>query len=283
MSPTSNNNFDDEIVLYNHNLSSYAQKIRIALREKRIPFSSILPPDLGTGRTDADAQLYASNPIAEVPVLLHAGNAIFDSTIILEYIDEVWPSPRLMPIAPAEKARARMIEDVCDTRYEAINWGLGELTWMKRANDLDASGELEAAMRARAAEQTRTVQAWLEKQLEASSSLGPYFNEAEFGWADVCAAPIVNRSKYYGNAPAEGSLLAKWLELIKERPSVKETFAEFEEAASKMAGPGVRDLYLKGPLKREYRAARLEWMMKSGGGEIVMKGISDGNIRFSWP
>ena len=55
--------------------------------------------------------------------------AIFDSTIILEYIEDRWPPPPLLPASPAERARVRMIEEVMDTHFEAINWAMGEINW----------------------------------------------------------------------------------------------------------------------------------------------------------
>ena len=43
------------------------------------------------------------------------------------------------------------------------------------------------------------------------------------------------------------------------------------------------ELYTSGRRRREYRDHRLEWMVKSGGIEVVLAGLRDGNIRFSWP
>ena len=133
------------MLLYDHPLSSYAQKVKIALREKGVAFEAKLPDSFGTGRQD-DA-FFAANPRSEVPVLIDGDVKIFDSTIILEYIEERWPDPPLLPKDAAERAFARMTEDVCDTQYEAMNWGFGELLWFKRA-----SGALEEMLRAEAGE-----------------------------------------------------------------------------------------------------------------------------------
>jgi glutathione S-transferase len=102
-----------------HPVSSYAQKIKIALREKGINFTVETPGDIST---KTGGQLHETNPRVEVPVFLHEGNTIFDSTIILEYIQDRWPEPSLLPSSPGARATARMIEEVCDTQYEAINW-----------------------------------------------------------------------------------------------------------------------------------------------------------------
>lgn len=102
-----------------HPVSSYAQKIKIALREKGVEFTSEVPSDISSTN---GGPLHETNPRVEVPVLLHDGNTIFDSTIILEYVEDVWPEPALLPKDPGQRATARMIEDVCDTTYEALNW-----------------------------------------------------------------------------------------------------------------------------------------------------------------
>ena len=119
------------LLLYEHPLSSYAQKVKIALREKGVDFKAELPGDFGTGRTDGP--FAAINPRVEVPVLIDGPMQIFNSTVIMEYIEERWPEPPLLPREPAARAFARITEDVCDTQYEAVNWGFGEVLWFRRA------------------------------------------------------------------------------------------------------------------------------------------------------
>jgi stringent starvation protein A len=250
------------MLLYEHPLSSYAQKVKIALREKGIAFDLELPDTFGTGRTDGP--FAEANPRGEVPVLIDGDLRLFESTVILEYIEERWPEPALLPRDPAARARARMIEEICDTQYEAVNWGFGEILWFRRA-----TGELAARMRAAAARQTATLQAWLAEKLGDAD----WFGGARFGWADAAAAPILNRSVHYGLGPSAGSALARWHSRVSERPSVAQTFAEFDAAAAKTTGGR----------RREYRDHRLEWMIKSGGIDIVLAGLRDDNIRFPWP
>jgi glutathione S-transferase len=144
-------------ILYEHPLSPYVQKVKIALGEKGVAFESRMP-DILAG-SDAE-QFLRINPRLEVPTLVDGDHAIFDSTIILEYVEERWPEPALLPAAPAERARARMIEEVCDTYYEAINWAIMEIRAFGRA-----TGESADRLLARANEQTAGVQAWLSRQL----------------------------------------------------------------------------------------------------------------------
>ncbi|HJS85724.1 MAG TPA: glutathione S-transferase family protein [Acetobacteraceae bacterium] len=257
-------------LLYEHPLSSYAQKVKIALREKGVDFQTEVPETLGTERTDGP--FAAANPRAEVPVLIDGPARIFESTVIMEYIEERWPEPPLLPREPAARAFARMTEDVCDTQYEAVNWGFSEVLWFGRA-----SGALADTLREQAARQTRILQDWLTGRLGEAD----WFGGDRFGWADVAAAPMVNRSVHYGLGPPAGSPLARWHARLKERPSVAATFAEFEAAASGRAKAAAA--YITGGRRREYRDHRLEWMIKSGGIEVVLAGLRDNNIRFPWP
>lgn len=81
--------------------------------------------------------------------------------------------------------------------------------------------------------------------------------------------------------PPSGRALAGWHRRLLERASVAVTFAEYAAAAARM--PARVEAFRSGAKVREYRDRRLEWMIKSGGIEVVLAGLRDGNIRFSWP
>jgi glutathione S-transferase/RNA polymerase-associated protein len=256
------------ITLYDHPLSPYAQKVRIALREKAVEFEAMTPMGLGAGSGMED--FVAASPRGEVPALIDGETRVFDSTIILEYVEETWPTPPLLPKGPAERARVRMIEEIMDTHYEAINWALGEIGWFKRAEGDLAVELIDAARR-----QTAGFHAWLEGQLGAAA----WFNGEAFGWGDLAVVPYVAASAALGNPPPAGSKLAAWLERALERPSVAATVGEargFDSGAVDVA-----ELVKQGLFKREYRDHRLEWMMKSGGRDIVLAGLAADNIRFA--
>ncbi|OPK10310.1 glutathione S-transferase family protein [Pseudomonas sp. VI4.1] len=258
------------MLLYEHPLSSYAQKVKIALREKGLDFQVETP--VGQGLGTATGVFAAASPRKEVPTLIDGEARIFDSTIILEYLEDRFPASPLLPRDPVARAEARMIEDVCDTLYEAVNWGVSEVRWYKRAE-----GDLAAAMTDAAARQTSELQAWL------AAKLGDrlWFGGETFGWADISVAPYLNRSFINGLGTPANSPLTHWLERARQRPSVAATFAEADAVASGMASAAER--LASGSVNREYRDHRLEWMMKSGGVQIVLDGLAKGNIRFTWP
>jgi glutathione S-transferase len=258
------------MLLYEHPLSSYAQKVKIALREKGLTFDLETPRVLGSGNS---AGLFAAASLRlEVPALIDGDARIFDSTIILEYLEDKFPAPALLPRDPLARAEARMIEDVCDTLYEAINWGLGEIQWFKRAE-----GRLADDLKTKAASQTRELLEWLTGKLGTKQ----WFGGASFGWADLSVAPYLNRSVHYGIGPAANTPLAAWHQRLCVRPSVAATFKEFEGATQAMATAAER--LASGAFRREYRDHRLEWMMKSGGVQVVLDGLAKDNIRFTWP
>jgi glutathione S-transferase len=257
------------IILYEHPLSPYAQKCKIALAEKGIPFEAKVPQAFGTGAT-TDQGFIAQNPRHEVPALVDGDVQIFDSTVILEYLEEKWPEPPLLPEDPAERARLRMLEDVMDTQYEAINWGILEILGFRRA-----SGALREQLLARAAEQTAKLQARLERELEGRA----WFSGERFGWGDAAVVPHINISAGNGNGPKKGSALADWLARANARESV---------AACRAAAAAFLSLKLdfgrlveSGLFRRQYRDHRLEWMMRSGGLPIVLDGLEKKTIRFS--
>ncbi|MBU1375163.1 MAG: glutathione S-transferase family protein [Alphaproteobacteria bacterium] len=258
------------ITVYEHPLSPYAQKVKIALREKGLAFEVQQPGGMGPGGAAAD--FLAFSPRAEVPALIDGEVRVFDSTIILEYLDDAYPDRPMRPARPAERARVRMLEEVMDTHFEAINWGLSEIRWFGRAK-----GEQAEALTAAARQQTEGFYAWLETQLGDRD----WFNGESFGWGDLSVAPYLNGSIGHGHPPPEGSRLAAWLARANTRPSVAKTTEESMTAARASAMPNVAELVEKGLFKREYRDHRLEWMIKSGGVDVVLKGLERDNIRFA--
>jgi glutathione S-transferase len=258
------------ILLYDHPLSPYGQKVKIALREKGVAFETVSPGGLGAG--GAAGAFAEANPRAEVPTLIDGDVAVFDSTVILEYLEDAYPTPALLPKSAADRARVRMLEEVMDTHFEPINWGLSELRWFKRAEG-DQAAKIEAA----AARQLGGFFAWLERQLGERE----WFNGEAFGWGDLAVVPFLNGSAGQGHPPPQGSRLAAWLARANARPSVAAATAEIAAMARGAAMPDVAELVEKGLFKREYRDHRLEWMIKSGGLDVVLKGLERDNIRFT--
>lgn len=263
------------LLLYDHPLSPYAQKVKLALHYKGVPFESRLPERLGSGA--ASPEFLAASPRGEVPAIVDGDVRIFESSVILAWIEERWPDPPLLPDPPDERARVRMLETVLDTHCEAVNWAQGELAWFGRGGD--RADELRTA----AAADTAHWHRWLGDRLRGR----PCFNGDTWGHGDVAVLPWVDGAAAFGLGPPEGSDLAAWYARAGTREDVRRVRAEAAAVAAATArGAGmaaVREAVEAGTFRREYRDHRLEWMIRNGGLEVVRDGIRKGNVRFTEP
>ena len=90
--------------LYSYWRSTTSYRVRAALNLKGVVYETV-PVDLVAGAQSAPEYL-ALNPGAQVPTLvLGSGTALTQSIAILDYIDATWPTPRLIPADPMERAR----------------------------------------------------------------------------------------------------------------------------------------------------------------------------------
>ena len=184
--------------------------MKIALDEKGVAYETKMPAAIGTGQPDRE--FLKANPRGEVPALIDGDVAIFDSTIILEYIEDKWPTPALLPKDPPARARARTIEEVMDTAFEPINWGMGEIRWFKRAEGARAQDA-----RARAAAQARGLYDWLTRMLGDHEWFGG--DDLRLG-RSVGRALSQRRARPGHRTARDVRRSAQWLARANERPSV---------------------------------------------------------------
>jgi len=95
------------VTLYGYWRSLAAYRVRVALNLKGIEYQEIAV-DLAAGQ-QFDAIFDKLNPQHVVPLLIHDGLEISQSMAILEYIDEQWPSPNLLPVHSYDKAKVRAL------------------------------------------------------------------------------------------------------------------------------------------------------------------------------
>src|SRR3990172_12633493 len=91
--------------LYHHGSSVCAAKVRFVLSEKDLEWKGHYLDILKGDQFDADYMKL--NPKAVVPTLVHDGQVILESTVICEYLDEVFPKPPLKPTDPHGRAKMR--------------------------------------------------------------------------------------------------------------------------------------------------------------------------------
>lgn len=94
------------LIVYEHGESVCCQKVRMAIEEKGLEYEQRYVR-LETGEAKSP-EFLAVNPKGVVPVLVHDGKKVFESSIITEYLDDAFPNPPLMPQDPYLRARRRL-------------------------------------------------------------------------------------------------------------------------------------------------------------------------------
>lgn len=122
--------------------SPYVRKVRIVLAEKKLDYKFELDNPWAADNIVSDA-----NPLGKVPCLvMEGGEAVFDSRVIVEYVDTLSPVGRLIPEKGRERAEVRTWEALADGLMDAAILARMEATW-------DGRSDAERS------------QAWIERQL----------------------------------------------------------------------------------------------------------------------
>ena len=104
------------IKLYDFPLSPRARKVRVTLEAKGLEYEKI-PIDITKGEQKTPAYL-AVNPYGKIPALQDNGTTVYESTIIMEYLNDTYPTPPLLPDDVGQRARARVLMHYADNPYE---------------------------------------------------------------------------------------------------------------------------------------------------------------------
>ena len=112
------------LTLYQYGNSVCAQKVRVTLCEKGLQWET---RNVDLFRAEQYSPEYLKlNPKGLVPTLVHNGVPIVESTLICEYLDDAFPSPRLVPGEPLERARMRLWSKAVD---EGLHEGVTEISF----------------------------------------------------------------------------------------------------------------------------------------------------------
>src|SRR5262245_43434247 len=179
------------LTLYDAARCPYCARVRIVLAEKSVQYAPI-EIDLD----DRPSWLYEKNPLGRVPVLEEDGFVLPESRVIMEYLEERYPDPPLLPSDTDERALARLWLE----RFDAFSRPYYDVIF-----DGGPVEELEAAL------------AKLDADLEGRS----YLAGARFGLADIAYVPWVIRvESRAGIDLTTYSNLSSWLDLLAGRPAV---------------------------------------------------------------
>jgi len=227
--------------LYHSINSVCAQKARLALAEKNVPYQEHLMTLAGDQFDPAYMKL---NPNAVVPTLVHDGRPVVESSVILYYIDEAFPEPPLMPKDLHARATVRLFNKLVDeyihnscmilsfaTAFrarllrmspEAREAELAKTPIPRRADykrDVTAHG-LESHYVAEAVKLHGKLLDWIDEAMQT----GPYLAGDAYSLADAAVIPYVFRLEllHLANLWEQRRDVAQWWERMRARPSTVE-------------------------------------------------------------
>lgn len=231
---------EDVLELY-HNINSVcAQKVRIALAEKGQPVKEHL---LTLQGDQIDPAYLKLNPNGVVPTLVHGGNVIVESSLILYYIDEVFPDPPLMPNTPVARHRVRLYNKLIDeymhnscmiitfaTAFRPRFLKMSRQQWLAEINKapLKRRAEykrsviehgLDSEFVVDALAQHQKMISWMADDLRC----GPYLAGDAFSNADCAVIPYILRLELLklGAMWQREPAVVDWWKRVSERQSVK--------------------------------------------------------------
>ena len=189
------------LTLISHKLCPYVQRAVIALTEKGVAFERI---DIDL--VNKPDWFVAISPLGKTPVLQIGDRAIFESAVILEYLEETEPKP-LHPVDPLTRAEHR-------AWIEFGSAVLNDIAGFYAAPD-------EAAFKTRILQLERRF-AWLEVRVAAS----PWFDGESFSLVDAAFGPVFRYFDVFDEIASFGILagkpkLARWRKTLASRPSVR--------------------------------------------------------------
>ncbi len=188
--------------------STFSQRTRVVLLEKGIDFTPV-EVDL-QNKSDEFTRV---SRYGKVPAIRHGDVEIYESAIINEYLEEVFPEPPLFPKDPAQKAIARIWIDYANTRLAPA---FAKLLRGKDTQEQEQGRRefLEALL-------------YLEQEgLGRLSGNGPYWLGETFSLVDISLYPWFERLPVLEHfrkfiLPSETPRLQKWWNVVRDRPSIR--------------------------------------------------------------
>jgi len=199
--------------LIGSNTSPYVRKVRIVMTEKKLDYNFVLE-DVWSEQS----RIGEANPLGKVPCLImEGGEALFDSRVIVEYLDTLSPVGKLIPAVGRERAEVKTWEALADGVMDAALLARMEAVWNKRTD-------------------AQRSQAWIDRQLgkiEASleamsAGLGdkPYCTGNHLSLADIavgCALGYLDFRFPQVGWRHEHPNLVRLLKKLEQRPSFADT------------------------------------------------------------
>lgn len=193
------------MTFYSDNTSHYSHRVRIVLAEKGVTVDMVEcdaahpPPEL------ADL-----NPYNNLPTLVDRDLVLYNSRVIMEYLEERFPHPPLMPVGPVARAQTRL------ALFRVEN------DWYPLAEIIETKGE-KAAVKAR-----KELMESIAASADVFSAM-PYFLSEEFSLVDASIAPLLWRLPHYGiELPKAARAVLTYADRLFDREGFKLSLTEGE-------------------------------------------------------
>ena len=185
----------------------HSHRTRLVLSEKNINIevASVDGPDLPEDLMDL-------NPYQTVPTLVDRDLVLYDSRVIIEYIDERFPHPPLMPVDPVTRAKFRL------ALFRI------EMDWYQLAEQFDAEGDRKLPAKSK-----KMLRESILGSVELFAAMR-YFLSEDFSLVDCSIAPILWRLPVYGiDLGSQAEPIETYMKRVFDRPSFQESLTELEQ------------------------------------------------------
>ena len=196
------------MTLFSDPLSQYSHRVRIVLAEKGVTV------DIEDIDSDAvTAEILEANPDGTLPTLVDRDLALYESKVVMEYLDERFPHPPLLPVYPVARAESRL--------------------WVYRI-ERDWCGLIDQILSDPASEKSDHARKEFQESLITIASIFeemPYFMNEEFTIVDCCLAPMLWRLPQLGIVlpmNAQVKPLLDYMDRLFARPSFQESLTDLE-------------------------------------------------------
>lgn len=198
------------MTLYSGTADPHSHRARLALAEKNIAADIII-----VGENNLPEDLIDLNPYHSVPTLVDRDLALYDAQVIMEYLDERYPHPPLMPVDPVNRARTRLF------LYRI------ERDWYRLLPDVESKDKQIADKARKLIRDGLTSIAPIFEQK-------PFFMSDEYTLADCTMAPLLWRLHHYNiELTAQAKTLMDYAQRLFARPPFRSSLTAIERDMQK--------------------------------------------------
>lgn len=191
------------MTLFSDPMDVYSHHVRLVLSEKGVSFDVVY---VEPGETNED--LMELNPAHRLPTLVDRELVLMHSNIIMEYLDERFPHPPLLPVHPIARAKSRLL-----MRQINEDWYPALLSLQENKNDTAAINSIQLQL----------------KQVLPVFNEHPFFLSGDYTMVDCWVAPLLWRLRGFGiDLPAGSEAIEAYQERVFDRNSFQGSLSEQE-------------------------------------------------------